>query len=113
VFSSNHHALLLHPLDRHPINFTGVTRFSSRTVAIARVIVTDLALILADEPMENLDAASAQDVRPMRPRWTISAAVGHAARSRIDQVAFVRGRKRRSSSSRLATNQTCDPLLHS
>jgi putative ABC transport system ATP-binding protein len=37
-------------------------------VAIARAIVTDPALILADEPTGNLDAASAQDVRTILSR---------------------------------------------
>ena len=37
-------------------------------VAIARAIVTDPALILADEPTCNLDAASAQDVRTILSR---------------------------------------------
>jgi putative ABC transport system ATP-binding protein len=37
-------------------------------VAIARAIVTDPALILADEPTGNLDAASAQDVRTILTR---------------------------------------------
>jgi putative ABC transport system ATP-binding protein len=37
-------------------------------VAIARAIVTDPALILADEPTGNLDAASAQDVRTILRR---------------------------------------------
>jgi putative ABC transport system ATP-binding protein len=37
-------------------------------VAIARAIVTDPALILADEPTGNLDAASAQDVRTILKR---------------------------------------------
>ena len=37
-------------------------------VAIARAIVTDPALILADEPTGNLDAASAHDVRTILSR---------------------------------------------